>query len=434
MDYYEFRGDMNRPLISRDNLPPRSGVINILHPGYPEDNAHLFSLAGHDSVSGSIASNVVLTACAIISNNKFDGKLLTGPKSTDSLVQIKPMLNPGDYWWHVPNPTGQPASCSHHCANIFPGENTAPYRYPIIPSFRDWKFPRNPPPIWCGTASPSSSPPTLRSKCRLTEDGLATEGAHIVPASETDWYLQNRMSRWSTEIIGNGGRGTLLGSTIDNELNVLSLRADIHHLWDLGDFTFIPKQTTPDESQIGVHCISAKAELVLRYHGRRLLDQSVPRELLLARFAWCLFRKGIADFLLNNVDRLLVVTGQDGTTVEKVYSAAECRVLALNPRPKSTSPKKRKGVGNETEQRQEQEDEEYQDEDEDEDGLRDRGRDTGLIPYRSLKRARDTTASFDSAVEGLSEDTQSSADRLIEIEELSRGRKRWRRSSIYDQT
>ena len=88
--------------------PPACGVIAINHPGYSKVDARILNLLGYDSTTGSIDWNVVFTACAILANNRFDGRLSESRKPSDPALEERQLLDAGDYWFHVPGP---PSEC-----------------------------------------------------------------------------------------------------------------------------------------------------------------------------------------------------------------------------------------------------------------------------------------------------------------------------------
>ena len=97
---------MPESLILRDRIfTPQSaigGVIAIYHPGYPKDKGFLIGFVGYDTTNGGIWREVVTTACAILSNNRFDGWLAKDNIKNSQSIQSE-LLDAGDYYWHVQN-------------------------------------------------------------------------------------------------------------------------------------------------------------------------------------------------------------------------------------------------------------------------------------------------------------------------------------------
>ena len=96
---------MASELVLRDPRVPRPGpkpvLINIYHPGYHDEFILLMSFPGYDSRKGHLWHNFAHTACAIISNNRFDG-WLSRSRDPQSIRFSGDLLEPGDYWWHLP--------------------------------------------------------------------------------------------------------------------------------------------------------------------------------------------------------------------------------------------------------------------------------------------------------------------------------------------
>ena len=83
------------------------GVISINHPGYLKDDARILNLLGYGSARGSIDWNVVFTACAILADNRFDGRLSKSHDPNYPALEERPLLDAGDYWFHVPGPPSE---------------------------------------------------------------------------------------------------------------------------------------------------------------------------------------------------------------------------------------------------------------------------------------------------------------------------------------
>ena len=83
--------------------PPEftSEPIDVYHPGYDNDVVPLMSFPGYDSKEGDLWHDFAHTACAIISNNRFDGWLSISQDPEAPHVSGE-LIAPGKYWWHVP--------------------------------------------------------------------------------------------------------------------------------------------------------------------------------------------------------------------------------------------------------------------------------------------------------------------------------------------
>lgn len=89
------------PCVKRPPLSHTPKLINIYHPGYENNDAPLLVFPGYDSSQGDLWHDLAHTACAIISNNQFDG-YISRSKDPESTRVLEELLAPGNYWWHVP--------------------------------------------------------------------------------------------------------------------------------------------------------------------------------------------------------------------------------------------------------------------------------------------------------------------------------------------
>ena len=120
MECYAVKSTMPHELILRDyqtkvpkpTLIPRQ--INIYHPGYDDEVVPLVSFPGYDSKDGGLWYDFAHTACAIISNNRFEGWLSTSRDRQSPHFSGK-LLAPGDYWWHLPGGNKHILHCAIHC-------------------------------------------------------------------------------------------------------------------------------------------------------------------------------------------------------------------------------------------------------------------------------------------------------------------------------
>ena len=220
-----------------------------------------------------------------------------------------------------------------------------PYRYPVVPNFRSWWFPQDVPPLW---QTPATDGVLHRheiwasqSECRLTEESLAIDQAHIIPQSEERWFMENTMIRKFKQL-PDLRPGPVNLSPINRDNNLLALRTDIHRLWDQKQITFVPKRNQDAQNHLVVHCFKNDPELIQLYHNRLLADVHQPWEFFLARLAYTLLPSAIIDFLGQGEPRVLRMIMDDGKIVEREFSATDCDSLRCAPRPRSTSPKKRK--------------------------------------------------------------------------------------------
>ncbi|KAK6421131.1 hypothetical protein LTR95_016845 [Oleoguttula sp. CCFEE 5521] len=151
--------------------------ITIKHPAYSGSNT-ILALPACDgtNASGQAHYATVYSACVILANNRKDG-------------------------WLSSSRSGQPRTCADHDGLISAGvyffhiecePNAEPY--PVIPNFRAWVFPHNDlPSLWHESAQIAATiePRTATETCRLTNKRLACENAHIIPAAEKSWFVNN---------------------------------------------------------------------------------------------------------------------------------------------------------------------------------------------------------------------------------------------------
>ena len=171
----------------------------------------------------------------------------------------------------------------------------------------------------------------------MFREGHASDGAHIIPSSETEWYNKSGLGlSYGSDAV----EGTALDAGIDNNDNLVQLRSDLHHAWDRKKFTFVPKQTEKDGSKVVLHCWDE--EMATGYHNIPL-QGFVRREFLLARFAWTLLPRALSKFLLATKESLMLWIRDDhGKLVPQKRTAEQCSAIAYAPVPRSTSPKERK--------------------------------------------------------------------------------------------
>jgi hypothetical protein len=87
--------------------------------------------------------------------------------------------------------------------------------------------------------------------------------------------------------------------------NVISLREDVHTLWDRMYFSFVPKLTSDDTYAWVVHVHKPSQEMHSLYHNLQLQPLAgIRHEFLLARFAWDIY-PSLQGFLQRMVTRRL---------------------------------------------------------------------------------------------------------------------------------
>jgi len=272
--------------------------VVVHHPGYTDDNTNeLFALVATDGSPSApgVQHGVVHTACAIFACNRFDGWLsATRDASKRHAIAPQGLLPVGNYYFHVPP--------QDSTVNEFANATLSPY--PIIPTFRFWPFPHSqtPAPWKDALIEERLAPEPAKQRdgtCRVTNHRESTESAHIIPASEKDWFGVNNMDKYS---IWDSRRGQ---EVVNGDENVICLREDVHTLWDRMYFSFVPKLTSDDTYAWVVHVHKPSQEMHSLYHNLQLQPLAgIRHEFLLARFAWDIY-PSLQGFLQRMVARRL---------------------------------------------------------------------------------------------------------------------------------
>ena len=238
--------------------------------------------------SRGLYAQFVLDACGIITGNRWDGWLSTSKDAALAVVAtIQPtsILQGSSYYFHLPPLSNDSVD---GCAN-------APY--PVIPTFREWRFPHDQlpeswnrlvvtnldPAVPAQSFSISNLATALQTRdatCRMSRCREGAQVAHICPQKEADWWYKNAMSTYN---VGSA-------NTLDDLSNALLLRADLHIAFDKPKFVFYPKQSSDLESpRLITHLLEASAELEHLYHNCELQSTPSSIQTYFARFAWAIF-------------------------------------------------------------------------------------------------------------------------------------------------
>lgn len=333
-------------------------LVFFLHPGYPDNHNILLTQPGFDS--GGIHHDTAHTACAIFANCRWDGFLSVsrgGPKLAAGPDDVLP---PGRYYFGID------------------GE-----QYPVVPTFDHFLCPADLPASYT-SASVLSSPAddVIRRDltCRITACALPNETAHIIPASQNDWWQRNSMFLHTAN--PNQGLDTRCAD------NTILLRRDLHKMWDDDKFVIVPKA-----GKWVVHVLwNSSVADILEYHNLELQPLAgVSRHFFLCRFALALLSN--SAFLGQRVPRKLFIVDDCSTEVQiRTMAADEYLRKFSRATSRSQSPKKRQRStpGNGSNGRDSPGAEERQDQNDEEDG---RG--------RSRKRKRLTETCCDPFFEDL---------------------------------
>lgn len=238
-------------------------------------------------------SYIVKVAAGTIAANRFDGYL--SHSSIPGSLPIKDIVLPaGDYYYYVPNE-------SH---------SDSTYVEPVVPTFRGWRFPHDqiPEPLSWVSFTPVISDKT-RAECQLTRNTVSIEKCHVIPSSEGIWFDENEMERYDTY---SGTRDWYTALNV-NPTNSITLRSDIHFLWDNRYLTLLPFKTpelSRDISPILVGWAWQSYDEVFTYHGVPILSKAFvyenPQpEYLFVRFALPIFQNLKSFFRLKSIHRLV---------------------------------------------------------------------------------------------------------------------------------
>ncbi|KAL8941989.1 MAG: hypothetical protein Q9216_001922 [Gyalolechia sp. 2 TL-2023] len=352
---------LREPLATPDiDLDTEQHWITILHPAYPDNQNCLFTFKAYDHPEGGLHKVVVLTACGIIAGNIWNGYLSitrNGPPIHDDVYVLREPV----YYFHAhPYPSSQVSTISgaattHHAATpaatavpSAASSHAFPYPYPVYTDFRDWPFPhRNLPPWWPKIPRrrhPITSQPYSKltdavrqrdESCRLTGWGQITEGAHIVPREESDWFRENGMKAYSSS--------TLL-STPDNPANVFLLRRDVHTAYDRSIWTIVPKKTHSSSAEASwvFHLLDNDEEYKAAFHNVKLRPlNGINSEHLLAGFALAVFPM-LTSFLGNSVEKSLMGKSITENPRGRLVNGQECGKKFPGKKDRTRSPRKKR--------------------------------------------------------------------------------------------
>lgn len=295
--------------LSASRIPPFS-TISFRHPAYADSDDILFELPRLDQTEHGPATGVhyltALRACQIIANNAFHGYLSIDRDGQQAVTGSPDDVLTGDsYWFIVERRDGDGPVEQRQGRNV----------YPIVPSFEDWQFPHDDfPSLWWdvgdddddgggGTTTPPGAataplhpahptriatfavpavPQPNFSRCILSNHGYSVTKAHIVPSANVRWFQINNMKRYEDEHHTR--------RFIHNIRNTLSLRVDLHTMWDAHMLAFVPKR-----GQFVAHVLAAPTlggrEFAAEWHNRPVQRGAlgVAEQYMFAKFAQAIF-------------------------------------------------------------------------------------------------------------------------------------------------
>jgi hypothetical protein len=338
--------------------------INICHPAYAPGDDVLLELSALDHPEGGIHHGFALSLCAIIANN-CDGYLTTTRYGNRIEVGFDDVLKAEhDYYYHIPHPgecvngrrfwrassvltsaqAGEPIEQIDHSTIV-------PYKWPIVPTFQDWKFPNTTPEVWTrwhnssrpqilpfSTASQWNYTSTVRIRdvsCRITQHYTGTEVAHLCPESERNWFIANNMQQYRANLNSD------FAHLLKGPGNMFLIRSDLHKSFDDRLFVFFPKGP---QGSLVLHTLQQVPDLSQIYHNVQLhpIPHCCP-EFLLTRFAWSIFPL-LTDFFYRRVPRYVVTVEETGKrTAREVFDTKELQDRAAKSRSRSLKKRMRAG-------------------------------------------------------------------------------------------
>ncbi|KAH7111789.1 hypothetical protein B0J11DRAFT_598420 [Dendryphion nanum] len=300
--------------------------ILFRHPGYNEPNNVLFKLfapdVGQDYTSRGLYAEYALQAYGIVAGNRWDG-WLSEAKDHDysTRVDSTSILHKSRYYFHLP-----PLR-----SDVDAGRPNLPY--PIVPTFREWRFPHDQlPDLWQQMSSTDSdfvAPEQSYATSNLT---LALQARNI--SCRITGYKEGTQVAHIYTTFGSA-------NTLDDLSNALLLRTDLHIAFDKPKFVFVPKPSSdPKKPRYVTHVVEASAELEFLYHNRALHSLYSSAETLFAQFAWSIFPL-VDGFLTCRERRRLLLASENAASFDNEGFVPWERCAQFS-RKRSQSPKKRK--------------------------------------------------------------------------------------------
>jgi hypothetical protein len=215
-----------------------------------------------------------------------------------------------------------------------------------VPSFREWLFPLETLPGLWGTLPRAGIDPIRSSSsavmdrdvsCRITDHKDESDGAHLCPRAEKNWFRDNEMDQYAI-MQRRGGDAAL-----HDGANMLLLRADLHRAFDKKQFVFVPKA----EGVICTHILGESIQARALYHNTPLLKADVAPQYLFARFAWAIFPY-LSGFLHRRISRLIKLAARDeadwidGEECAEYGKSSTGQSRNASPQKSNESPKRRR--------------------------------------------------------------------------------------------
>ncbi|CAM1501660.1 Fc.00g036440.m01.CDS01 [Cosmosporella sp. VM-42] len=217
-------------------------------------------------------------------------------------------------------------------------------KYPVLPLSDHWRLPhRSLPFIWSNINIPQASHSKLKREivaqdrdktCRISRHASALEVAHFVPVADEKWFLYVKS--------GSETQPT------EDLTNLITLRRDIHYLFDTRRFPFVPKHDTASEEwSQALHVFSPddNPDLIPLHHDRAPAPLSgISIEHVLARFVWIIFSDKTLRFFKGMTEyAVFLFDHQAGRMIENKFRSLEApmSLKILGSSNCTPSPKKR---------------------------------------------------------------------------------------------
>ncbi|KAH8910885.1 hypothetical protein BR93DRAFT_964724 [Coniochaeta sp. PMI_546] len=266
--------------------------IQFRHPGYGELHNILMQLPRADPVPGitppthGVHCLTALTACQIIANNEFANGYLSTDRDGRMPINtpLHGILTEPIYYFHIRG-------------------YVDPDPYPVVPTFREWRFPHNTiPDSWPLLLGPDRN----STHCAVTKIRSIVDQAHLVPKEEAEWFQENSMAQY----------GSTLYSDVDNPSNLIPLNPTHHQAFDKRYWAIVPKPAADGSTSYATHLLSSEfSDMWPQHHSIVLPTASFVllfREYVFARFAWAILMQ-LKSFLCMGPRRRLIRALADDT-------------------------------------------------------------------------------------------------------------------------
>ena len=109
--------------------------VQVRHPGYPDATNIILTLPAQDYATGGLHYETVLTACGILTGNRWDG-YLSKDREGPAVPEVRSQLiAPGDYYFYLPHPSSPEGTAMLICP---PRHLSVPIRWASIEAANVW--------------------------------------------------------------------------------------------------------------------------------------------------------------------------------------------------------------------------------------------------------------------------------------------------------